>query len=75
MMNKLRAYWSKKECDIIIDYPRACDGRYIAGIFNEQFEKDMISRGYDITSIKFSIKRNPPDFSNISQYQIKYDRS
>lgn len=54
---KLWVNWSKKENDIMIHFPRKRDGHYISLLFNNDFIKEMESRGYDITTIKFSIKR------------------
>jgi len=54
---KLWVNWSKKENDIMIHFPRKRDGHYISLLINNDFIKEMESRGYDITTIKFSIKR------------------
>lgn len=57
--NKLRAFWDKKEDDVIIDFPLGimtkADGHWLSGIFNEQFTKELTDRGYDIETMKFEI--------------------
>jgi len=57
---KLRANWSKKEKDIIVNYPlgvgtkRDCNYLFHK-CFNNEFVEEMSSRGYDIESLKFEI--------------------
>jgi hypothetical protein len=34
----LKVYWSEKEKDFIIQYPRRCDGVLIQGLFNKRLE-------------------------------------
>jgi len=53
-----KANWSKKENDIMLYFPKKSEGSYFSGIFNQNFIKDVISMGYDITTLKFSIKKN-----------------
>ena len=58
--NKLRARWSKSEKDILLIYPLGImtkrDSAYLGfRVFNEEFVKEMVDRGYDITSLKFEI--------------------
>lgn len=72
----LRLFWSKKEKDLMVQYPRSCDGSLIMHHFTDMLVfggidgkekgwlnykefnlvKELISRGYDITTIKFEIK-------------------
>ena len=59
--NKLRAKWSKREKDIIINYPLGiqtnCDMGYLFyDVFTKEFKKEMKERGYDIETLKFEIK-------------------
>lgn len=59
--NKLMAKWSKREKDIIINYPLGiqtnCDMNYLfCEVFTTEFKKEMENRGYDITTLKFEIK-------------------
>ncbi len=69
--SKLSARWSKREKDILINYPRSVDGHlmhyfltacYIKGgdgsLGNNMLE-ELKLRGYDITTLKFSIERFP----------------
>ncbi len=66
----LKAAWSKKENDILITYPNRRDGALLHWQFgkhpeslmkpfelSESFFDELKSRGYDITTFKFSIKR------------------
>lgn len=60
MMNEpLRANWSKRENDVMIHYPRKCDGHWLSGIFNEEFTNELTNRGYDVTTMRFSVKQLP----------------
>jgi len=53
---KLRAYWSKRENDIMLYWPsHKSDGHWLSGIFNDDFRKQMEKRGFDITTMKFEI--------------------
>lgn len=59
--NKLRARWSKREKDILVNYPKGigtvCDCNYLfSEVFTNNFVKEMKERGYDITTLKFEIK-------------------
>ena len=70
---ELKVRWSKKEKDILFEYPRRCDGallHYYMGSdipihdfsFEKSYElrkslfKELEDRGYDLTTLKFSIK-------------------
>jgi len=71
--NKLKARWSKKEDDILIDYPKGkltkCDANYLlAYVFNDEFVKDMTARRYDMTTLNFSIEVD----KNGDRYQEKF---
>lgn len=59
-VDKLRAYWSKKERDVMLHWPAGthtkCDGSYLSGVFDKAFQKEMERRGYDLTTLKFSIE-------------------
>lgn len=79
--NKLRANWSKREKDIIVHYPlgigTGCDCNYLlSDIFNKEFMEEMKSRGYDLSTLRFSInvdtkhKRFEEKFPTLSK-QIK----
>lgn len=56
---KLRANWSKKENDLVLDYPLGqrtkSDAHYLSLIFNDKFLQEMKDRGYDVTKMKFEI--------------------
>lgn len=58
--DKLRAYWSKRESDIMLHWPGGsstkCDGHYLSGIFDQKFIDEMTRRGYDVTTLRFSIE-------------------
>lgn len=69
----LTAKWSKKEKDIIYHYPRRCDGHLIHYYLSckrpkinyltketeweDSLVEELEKRGYDITTLKFSIER------------------
>ena len=77
--NELWLNWSKTENDILIHYPRSCDGALLYQYFGSempqydflnkenhcQWRKSLVQelkeRGYDIESIKFSIKLKPKE--------------
>lgn len=53
----LKAKWSKKEEDIMIYYPSSPDGHWLANMFNKEFQNQLIIRGYDISTLIFSVER------------------
>ena len=57
--DKLRAYWSKREADVILYHPLGVctksDGHYLAGIFDKEFTRQMDVRGYDVETLRFEI--------------------
>lgn len=59
LKDKLRANWWKSEQDIMLHHPLGFgtnrDASYLSTIFNKAFKAEMYERGYDITTMKFSI--------------------
>ncbi len=70
----LSAKWSKRENDLIFSYPRKCDGHLLHNTFSStthhplpfpngswdpSFLDELEKRGYDIKTLKFSIKLKP----------------
>lgn len=59
-IDKLLAYWSKKEKDIMLHWPGGIstksDAHWLSGIFNKEFTEELERRGYNISTIKFSIE-------------------
>ena len=57
---KLRAYYSKKERDIMLAFPLGVqtqsDGHFLSCVFDKKFKEEMERRGYDIETLKFSIE-------------------
>lgn len=57
--DKLHAYWSKRERDVILYSPlgqqTTCDGAFLAGVFNKAFTDELERRGYDVSTLRFSI--------------------
>lgn len=64
--NKLRAYWSKKENDVMYYYPKCgVDGSLLHHFFSyvtndfgdgqKTFLDELDRRGFDLTTLKFSI--------------------
>ena len=58
--DKLRAYWSKRENDIMLHWPAGVgtksDAHWLSGIFNDKFIEAITSRGYDPTTIRFEVR-------------------
>ncbi len=58
--NKLRAYWSKKERDIMLQWPEGVatrsDGSWLSGVFNNTFIEELRKRGYDPSTMQFSVE-------------------
>lgn len=59
-IDKLRAYWSKREDDIMFHWPGGtatkCDGHYLCRVFTKDVLDELKNRGYDLTTIRFSIE-------------------
>lgn len=61
----LEVFWSKKERDVMVRFPNKPDGHYIIGSFchprvlneNVSIVDELKARGYDITTLKFSIQK------------------
>ena len=57
--DKLRVTWSKREDDLMFHYPLGvqtkCDGGYMSGVF-ASLASELEKRGYDTTTIRFSIE-------------------
>jgi hypothetical protein len=58
--HKLRMAWSKRERDVVLHYPlgeqTVCDARWLAGFFNDEFCAELVLRGYDPETIRFSVE-------------------
>lgn len=69
--DKLHAYWSKRENDLMLYSPLGFgtvpDARYIADILSKEVLKELDSRGYDTTTIKFSIEPKQGEIRFASQ--------
>ena len=57
--DKLRAYWSKRENDLMLHYPlgtgTSSDAHWLSGIFDDKFTQSIKDRGYDPETIKFEV--------------------
>jgi hypothetical protein len=56
---KLRAYWSKKEGLMLyspMGFGTTSDARYVACVLSDEVLAELDERGYDTTTIKFSIE-------------------
>ncbi len=53
----LTARWSKRERDVMIGYPCGPDGHLLYGVISKAFTDELVQRGYDITTLRFSVKR------------------
>jgi hypothetical protein len=61
---KLTARWSKRERDYLYSYPDSPDGHLLYGFFagytqGPEFLKELEARGYDMTTLRFSIELKP----------------
>jgi hypothetical protein len=60
IQDKLRVWWSKKQKDYLINCPvgygTKSDGHWLSIIFNKEFEEELRKRGYDPTTLKFSVE-------------------
>jgi hypothetical protein len=69
--DKLRAFWSKKENDLIFWLPMGqrtkCDANWLNGIFTKDFQKELTDRGYDFTTFKFEISPQKGNERFVSQ--------
>jgi hypothetical protein len=60
---RLSARWDKRENDILISYPRSCDGHLLYSALCHGFDggvalvDELQARGYDITTLRFSVVR------------------
>jgi hypothetical protein len=56
----LRAYWSKREQDVMLDFPlgqrTSSDGHWLAYVFNREFTEELTRRGYDVKTLRFSVE-------------------
>jgi hypothetical protein len=63
----LRVFWRKKDRDIVYDGPSSPDRHLMDGMltarrmhrdgFDPSLQDELIARGYDITTLKFSVRR------------------
>lgn len=56
---QLRVNWSKKEDDIVYKYPKGSqtksDAMLLHSVFSKEFLDDLVDRGYDLKTLKFSV--------------------
>lgn len=73
-IDKLRAYWSKKENDIVLAHPSGSstksDGHFLSMVFSQEVTDFLASRGYDITTLRFSIEPKKGCQRFASQQQV-----
>ncbi len=57
--HKLRAYWSRRERDLTLAHPHGgtarADACWLYSILNKQFIDELVRRGYDPETIRFSV--------------------
>lgn len=59
---KIWVYWSKREKDFMVNWDDGCtipSARYVVSHFTKEFIEELQSRGYDTTTLRFSIKKKP----------------
>lgn len=58
--DKLRASWSRRERDVMLHNPlgqsTTSDSYWLAGVFNKEFTDELARRGYDPTTLRFSVE-------------------
>lgn len=58
--DKLRASWSKRENDLMFHFPLGTstktDAGFLASVFTDEVTEELRRRGYDLTTLKFSIE-------------------
>ena len=54
---KLRAFWSRRQGDLIFEGPNGPDRRLLLKAFPVEFTDELAKRGYDVTTLVFSIER------------------
>lgn len=57
MKSRLSVKWSKKDNDLICDFPKKTSANYLfTKVFNDDFVEEITKRGYDLKTLKFSIE-------------------
>lgn len=60
--DKLRVTYSNVNHDCMIHFPLGigtkCDGHWLSGIFNKAFTNELTKRGYDVSTLKFTVEPN-----------------
>lgn len=58
MFPGLRVRWSKREKDLLFEYDKhKWDGHYLYSVFTKAFTAELESRGFDVTTLRFTVKR------------------
>ena len=62
-LNKLRVTWSKRENDVLVSWPvglgTKSDAHWLSAKFGRDFTGELIRRGYDMTTMRFSVEPLP----------------
>ena len=61
---RLRLYWSKRENDLMANWDpdaTSASARYMMDVLSVAVLKDLDDRGYDVSTIRFQIRRKPTD--------------
>lgn len=56
----IRVRWSKRERDLVVDWDQErckANPRYVLGLFSQEVTDELTQRGFDVTSLRFSISR------------------
>lgn len=58
--DKLRAYWSKRENDLMLWYPAGSgtksDVHWLNGQLSKEFTDELTRRGYDVETLRFAVE-------------------
>lgn len=72
--DKLRVSWDRKENCLTyycpLGFQTKCDASYMSGIITDEVAQELYNRGYDITTLKFSIEPIKGNTSFASQRNI-----
>lgn len=69
MTARIRLRWSKKERDVEVHWDAGCQGTagmvlthftHTPTLHNSTFVKELEQRGYDVTTLRFSIAKKEP---------------
>lgn len=77
--DKLRAWWSRKDGDVMLYHPLGSqtktDAGWLSGIINKAFTEELDRRGYDLSTLRFSIEPKKGNERFASQRMIEKEHA